>query len=545
MRTETTSKQSREIFKYHDLICCRYYKLEWNKNTLRFLLQKGNAEKEEFTQNEVLDEIRVLRADYYKDHDSGCIITNDQETYPIEVKYIDQHQMLTIRSAQGKQLLFQELRSLYIYNSKKEYNLCNPSVRTNSKSYQDKLNRYTIFTQSTVNLTDTMEWWFQYLENGIFRFRVRRVGLDPWEVNDIVDEETLRASETNVSQMVEVAENKQPFYFKLKDKPDGEVILKSSESLESWFIFTDYFKKLSLDINTTSEMFGLGERTGDFWLKDGTYSLWSYDQEATRENGRAPGKNLGGVHPVIFNRLPGDDDTRFMAIFSLNSNAQDFIIKNRPDNFATVTEITTGGIFEMYVILPDTIDNVLAKYHRLIKTPFLPPLWTFGWHQSSSGYKSTGDMLAVLSTYENTNFPLESMWVDVDYMDNYKDFTIDPENFKDLKEFVDNLHGKNKKFVPVVDGSISLQRDYEPYQRGLSEGVYVRSGADENRNFEGRDDSGDVVYPDWTKESCENWWINELKEFKKKIAFDGMWLDRNEPRNIYDGAHYSKLVVLK
>ena len=108
-------------------------------------------------------------------------------------------------------------------------------------------------------------------------------------------------------------------------------------------MFTDYYKKLSIDLNTTSEMFGLGERNGDFWLKDGTYSLWSYNQRATKENGRAPGKNLQGVHPVLFNRMPGSDDTLFMAIFSLNSNAQDFIIKNQPDNYATITEITTGG----------------------------------------------------------------------------------------------------------------------------------------------------------------------------------------------------------
>ena len=126
----------------------------------------------------------------------------------MEVKYIDHHQMLTIRSAQGKQMLFQELRNLYVYNSKQEYNLCNPSVRTNAVSYNDKLNRYKIFTQSTVNLTDTMEWWFQYLENGIFRFRVRRVGLDPWQVDGIVDDESLRASEKNVSTIVEVPESK-------------------------------------------------------------------------------------------------------------------------------------------------------------------------------------------------------------------------------------------------------------------------------------------------------------------------------------------------
>jgi len=38
----------------------------------------------------------------------------------------------------------------------------------------------------------------------------------------------------------------------------------------------------------------------------------------------------------------------------------------------------------------------------------------------------------VFDKYTNFNIPLDTLWSDVDYMDNYKDFTIDLKNFAGL-----------------------------------------------------------------------------------------------------------------
>lgn len=60
------------------------------------------------------------------------------------------------------------------------------------------------------------------------------------------------------------------------------------------------------------------------------------------------------------------------------------------------------------------------------------------------------------------------MWSDIDYMDNYKDFTVDPDNFNGLKDFVDYLHKNNMQWIPIIDAGVaqrakSLDENYAPY----------------------------------------------------------------------------------
>jgi len=47
-----------------------------------------------------------------------------------------------------------------------------------------------------------------------------------------------------------------------------------------------------------------------------------------------------------------------------------------------------GGIIDLYFIVDISADNVLKAYHNLIGIGYLPPYWSFGYHQSKSGYDS-------------------------------------------------------------------------------------------------------------------------------------------------------------
>ena len=116
-------------------------------------------------------------------------------------------------------------------------------------------------------------------------------------------------------------------------------------------------------------------------------------------------------------------------------------------------------------------------------------------------------------------------------MHNYRDFEVDPVNFDKLGEFVDDLHSKDMKFVPIIDAGIS-QRDngeYEAYMDGKDKDIFLKNDAGEI--LTSRVWPNDAVFPDWFNDNTTSWWHSWLTKLYNQVKFDGLWLDMNEASN--------------
>mmetsp|Transcript_5855 Transcript_5855/g.9428 ORF Transcript_5855/g.9428 Transcript_5855/m.9428 type:complete len:134 (+) Transcript_5855:3644-4045(+) len=131
--------------------------------------------------------------------------------------------------------------------------------------------------------------------------------------------------------------------------------------------------------------------------------------------------------------------------------------------------MSTGGVSDIYFIFSATPEGLSQQYQMLVGLPVVVPQWAYGWHHSRWSYSNTEKLREVVRNYSEGLMPLDVQWSDIDYMENYKDFTVDPVNFKDLPEWVDTLHDEySMKYMWIVDAAIS-QRDgvgYEAYEDG-------------------------------------------------------------------------------
>ena len=134
--------------------------------------------------------------------------------------------------------------------------------------------------------------------------------------------------------------------------------------------------------------------------------------------------------------------------------------------------------------------------------------------------------------------PQDVQWNDIDYMDAHRDFSLNASHYSpaDMRALVDNLHEHGQRYVMIVDPGIPsaahLEASYEPLRTGLIRNVFVRDRTG-TVPATGRVWPGDVYFPDFLHPNASGYWKALLASFHDLVAFDGLWLDMNEPSNFW------------
>ena len=53
------------------------------------------------------------------------------------------------------------------------------------------------------------------------------------------------------------------------------------------------------------------------------------------------------------------------------------------------------------------------------------------------------------------------IYMDIDYMEAYKDFTLNEEEFSDFPEFVQEMKEKHIRLIPIIDAGVKVEPGYE------------------------------------------------------------------------------------
>jgi len=341
-----------------------------------------------------------------------------------------------------------------------------------------------------------------------------------WEVPEsIVDRSSSTESESRsaVSSHYSFSYTKSPFTFTVKRLSDGAVIFSSLEDL----IFKDQYIQFGSSTSSSATTFGIGESTRlEHALVPGTtYTLWAADIAAASFY-----NNLYGSFPFYLQMLNGQAHGALL----MNSNGMDVTISSSNDN---IVFKTVGGIIDLYLFSGPAPLDVVTQYLSVVGTPAMMPYWSLGLHNCKYGYTSIQEVEDVVANYSAAGIPLDTQWVDIDYMNEYRDFTTDPVKFptSEMKSFVDYLHSKNQQMVPIIDPGIMIKSGYDAYESGLAQGVFIKDV--KGGYYLGQVWPGPTYFPDFFHPSAQSYWTQQLKNFHDAVPVDGIWIDMNEVSN--------------
>ncbi|XP_032365998.1 maltase-glucoamylase, intestinal [Etheostoma spectabile] len=221
----------------------------------------------------------------------------------------------------------------------------------------------------------------------------------------------------------------------------------------------------------------------------------------------------------------------------MNSNAMEVTLQPAP----AVTYRTIGGILDFYILFGDTPEQVVQEFLVLIGRPVIPPYWSLGFQISRWGYGNLSEVKQTVERNRAVALPYDIQYTDIDYMEDKKDFTYDKLNFNELPQFADYLHEKGQKYIIILDPAIATSKrvgnaPYGSYDRGTEKNAWVTE-SDGTTPLLGEVWPGETVFPDYTSQSCIDWWIDEYEQFSREIKHDALWIDMNEVSNFKKGSN--------
>ncbi|MGB8260395.1 MAG: TIM-barrel domain-containing protein [Terracidiphilus sp.] len=264
--------------------------------------------------------------------------------------------------------------------------------------------------------------------------------------------------------------------------------------------------------------FGLGDKAGPLDRRNQAFADWNTDAYGWQESTDPLYKSIPyflkfrkGVAAGIFL------DNTWRTSFDFN--------KEYRDGYSFGSE---GGPLVYYLLYGPEPKKVVAAWAWLTGATPLPPLWALGYQQSRYSYSPESEVRRIASTLRAERIPSDAIWLDIDYQQNNRPFTVDTERFPHFEQMIRDLKAQHLHTVAVTDLHLAWlpNAGYKPYDEGLAGDHFVKTAA--GQPYIGTVWPGKAVFPDFTRKSTRDWWGTLYAGFVHE-GVAGFWNDMNEP----------------
>ncbi len=185
---------------------------------------------------------------------------------------------------------------------------------------------------------------------------------------------------------------------------------------------------------------------------------------------------------------------------------------------------------DVYVIEGESAYDIVKQFRHVIGRSYIPPKFAFGFGQSRWGYTTKEDFRKVAAGYRENHIPLDMIYMDIDYMDSYKDFTLNPENFPDFPDFVKEMKDQELRLIPIIDAGVKVESGYDVYEEGVEKRYFCQR--EDGSDFVAAVWPGDTHFPDVLNKDARKWFGNKYSLLIDQ-GIEGFWNDMNEPAIFY------------
>ena len=285
------------------------------------------------------------------------------------------------------------------------------------------------------------------------------------------------------------------------------------------FSYTSTALSLFRPLATKERIFGLGERTGSMDKRGQAFPIWNVDPP---QHHNAETVTMYASIPFYIGFQPADGHCYGVLVDATGLVEMDMGRSNE----ALASMTVQGDSLVVYFLAGPTPAAVLRQYTELTGHTPLPPRWAIGYQQSRWGFRTQEQVIEVAAKLRAGQHPCDGMWLDIDYMDGYRNFTWDPERFPDPKQLTQHLHEHGFHIVTILDPGTKIDDSYVVYQEGIQNDYFCRY--ENGALFVGNVWPGACVFPDYSQARVREWWGNLYKTMLDN-GVDGIWNDMDEP----------------